>query len=204
MARPKGADGEATRRRILVAARSLVAERGIDGTSTRDVADAANVNVATLAHHFGSKDGLHQACIQDMYDELATLSAQLAEVLADDPAPDQLIEQAVRKTFAFARAHRPAVRLLMRLVVDKGEQLPGRRDQHFAFLDQLATFFEAAGGPPKKESRLIAQTGIHLVVRYALTSDEELKLVAGTKSLATAEASIADHLVRVLRAALAA
>jgi AcrR family transcriptional regulator len=203
MARPKGADGEATRRRILAAARALVAERGIDGTSTRDVADAAGVNVATLAHHFGSKDGLHQACIEDMYEELGTLSAQFAEVLAQDPTPEQLLEQAIRKTFAFARAHRPGLRMLMRLVVDRGEQLPGKIDQHLAFLEQVSVFLEA-GGTPKKQGRLIAQSTVHLVVRYALTSDEELKQVVGTKSLATAEAAIADHLVRLLRAALAA
>jgi len=202
MARPKGADGDATRRRILAAARALVAENGIDGTSTRDVASAAGVNVATLHHHFGSKEGLHQACIDDMYEELGSLSAQFAEVLATDPEPDELVERAIKKTFLFARAHKPAIRLLMRLVLDKGEMLPGKKEAHLAFLDQIGAFFEAATGLPKKESRLVGQSAVHLVARYALTSDEELKLIVGSKSVSSAEGAIADHLVRVVRASL--
>lgn len=204
MARPKGADGDATRRRILAAARALVAERGIDGTSTRDVAEAAGVNVATLHHHFGSKDGLHQACIDDMYGELAMLSAGFAEVLATDPTPEQLVQQAIRKAFSFARAHRPGLRLLMRLIVDRGEQMPGKREQHLAFLDQVGEFFAAASGVSKKEGRLVAQTAMHLVVRYALTSDDELKAVAGERGVQKAEEAVADHITRVVAAALRA
>ncbi len=52
MARPVAADAEATKARILAAATALVAERGIDGTTVRDVAARASVSLATILHYF--------------------------------------------------------------------------------------------------------------------------------------------------------
>ncbi len=44
--------------RILTAARRLFAQRGSRGTTTREVADLAGVNEATLFRHFGTKTHL--------------------------------------------------------------------------------------------------------------------------------------------------
>lgn len=53
-----------TRLRLLAATRGLLAARGRKGTTTREIADQAGVNEATLFRHFGSKDALVEACIQ--------------------------------------------------------------------------------------------------------------------------------------------
>ena len=47
-----------TRRRILDAARALFAERGFEGTSTRDVARSARIAAGTLFNYFESKEAL--------------------------------------------------------------------------------------------------------------------------------------------------
>jgi AcrR family transcriptional regulator len=65
-ARPKGAspgEGSATRRRILQIALSLMSQRGVDGTSMRDLAGAAGLNVASLYHYFPSKRDLLEAVL---------------------------------------------------------------------------------------------------------------------------------------------
>ena len=49
---------EDQRERLLVAAYELVKEVGVGGLRTRDIADRAGVNVATLHYCFESKDGL--------------------------------------------------------------------------------------------------------------------------------------------------
>ena len=49
---------EDTRQRILAAARELYAEKGTRGTTTREVADRAGVNEATVFRHFGTKGQL--------------------------------------------------------------------------------------------------------------------------------------------------
>jgi AcrR family transcriptional regulator len=56
-------EGSATRRRILQIALSLMAQRGVDGTSMRDLASAAGLNVASLYHYFPSKRDLLEAVL---------------------------------------------------------------------------------------------------------------------------------------------
>ncbi len=64
---PSGADapgeGSATRRRILKIALTLMSQRGVDGTSMRDLASAADLNVASLYHYFPSKRDLLEAVL---------------------------------------------------------------------------------------------------------------------------------------------
>ena len=48
-------EGSTTRRRILKIALTLMSQRGVDGTSMRDLAGAAGLNVASLYHYFPSK-----------------------------------------------------------------------------------------------------------------------------------------------------
>lgn len=52
-----------TKERILAASEELVARDGFDGVSLRDITAAANVNLAAVHYHFGSKDGLVDALI---------------------------------------------------------------------------------------------------------------------------------------------
>lgn len=59
------ADAARNRRRILVAAAELVAERGIDRVSMDDVARAACVGTGTLYRRFGDRAGLALALLDD-------------------------------------------------------------------------------------------------------------------------------------------
>lgn len=61
------------RQRILDATLSLMATRGVDGTSMRDLATASGLNVASLYHYFPSKRDLLLAVLEErgMVDELA-------------------------------------------------------------------------------------------------------------------------------------
>jgi AcrR family transcriptional regulator len=48
-------------RRIMEAAEELFAEKGFDGTSVRDIAEEAGVNLAMISYYFGSKDKLMES-----------------------------------------------------------------------------------------------------------------------------------------------
>jgi AcrR family transcriptional regulator len=50
--------GQATRERIVQAAREVLIAHGHAGTSTRAVADAAGVNLSQVHYHFGGRQGL--------------------------------------------------------------------------------------------------------------------------------------------------
>lgn len=56
--RPRRRDAAATRDALLNAARALMVDRGVEGTSTREVAAAAGVNQALVYRYFGSKEKL--------------------------------------------------------------------------------------------------------------------------------------------------
>ena len=46
---------------IMETAEILFAEKGFNGTSVRDIAEKANVNLAMISYYFGSKDKLLEA-----------------------------------------------------------------------------------------------------------------------------------------------
>lgn len=76
--------GEETRKRILIAAEQLFAERGITSTSMRALTKTAGVNLAAVHYHFGSKEALLDSVIEFRAApmnraRIAALEAHLAE-----------------------------------------------------------------------------------------------------------------------------
>src|SRR5689334_17452553 len=49
---------------IMEIAERLFADRGFDGTSVRDIADEASINVAMISYYFGSKEKLMEALFE--------------------------------------------------------------------------------------------------------------------------------------------
>lgn len=81
-------DGIEARNRLLDAALRLFAEKGFAKTSTREIAQAAQVNIAAISYYFGDKAGLYRGVFMDPRSNpgpehtlLNTEFASLAEVL---------------------------------------------------------------------------------------------------------------------------
>ncbi|GAA2210486.1 TetR/AcrR family transcriptional regulator [Nonomuraea monospora] len=71
---------------ILKAATHLFAALGYDGTSTRQIADAAGLNIATVNYHVGGKRELYLAVMEAAHRaEKAALEQALARLPGDDP-----------------------------------------------------------------------------------------------------------------------
>lgn len=82
------------RSRIRDAAITLFAERGIDGATIRDIAQTAGVSSGLLRHHFGSKEGLRDACDDYALAELTAIGARFTEVqVLDRIEPKTLLLQ---------------------------------------------------------------------------------------------------------------
>jgi AcrR family transcriptional regulator len=74
-----------TKERILGAAETLFARHGFAGASLRQVTAAANVNLAAVNYHFGSKDNLIEEVFRRRLDELnARRQAALAAAIASE------------------------------------------------------------------------------------------------------------------------
>ena len=105
--RPHGRDE--VRAAVLVAARALVAERGPDGFSVRDIAARAGVNHALVHRHFGTKAEVLELVLTE--ESRAVVEAIVASGLptsgqADGSVVDQLLAVlADRPTYWRALAH---------------------------------------------------------------------------------------------------
>jgi AcrR family transcriptional regulator len=54
---------ENAKERLMAASLPLFAEKGLEGTSTRDIAKAADLNISLISYYFGGKEGLYKAAI---------------------------------------------------------------------------------------------------------------------------------------------
>ncbi len=81
--------GEATRARIVQAARELVVERGYAGLSTSEVLRRAQVSRGGLYHHFAGKDELIAAVLAAVERDFME---RLAQVVISAPDPSAALE----------------------------------------------------------------------------------------------------------------
>jgi AcrR family transcriptional regulator len=89
----KHAGVEETRLRILAGARAVYASKGSRGTTTREVADRAGVNEATLFRHFGTKGQLLAAML-DHYSRSPEFPAAIQRLRGLTTIEEQLSELA--------------------------------------------------------------------------------------------------------------
>jgi TetR/AcrR family transcriptional regulator, regulator of cefoperazone and chloramphenicol sensitivity len=76
---------DATRKRILEAALDLFGERGLTGTTVRDIAQRAKVNVAAISYHFGGKDELYRAVATSVIGSIEMRVRDRVAPLLDNP-----------------------------------------------------------------------------------------------------------------------
>ncbi len=69
------ASSDRTRTALIAAGLELFGEKGFEATSTRDIATAAGANLASIAYHFGSKEGLRLACAQAIAEKFREIAA---------------------------------------------------------------------------------------------------------------------------------
>lgn len=97
--------------RIRDAAISLFGQNGVNGTSLKAVAAEAGVSQALVIHHFGSKDGLHQACDAHV---TGLMRANKQAAVAEGPHMDPLA------TLRMIDNSRPLLRYLVRTLSEGG------------------------------------------------------------------------------------
>jgi len=102
---------------ILRAAKDLFAESGYDAVSISAIADRAGASKANIFHHFGCKQDLYFAVMQEA---TARLSEEFSRLLtSDQPAPAK-VEQAIRAQLDVLFEDRARARLIFREVQESG------------------------------------------------------------------------------------
>lgn len=91
---------ETARERILRVAARLYAVRGYEGTSMRQIAEAAGVTKPLVYYHFGSKEQLFSSLMREAIDGWRAIAG---EVLGRDSSATQRLHDMFRAQFQHAR-----------------------------------------------------------------------------------------------------
>lgn len=77
---------------ILLVAEKLFAEEGFDGTSVREIAKIANVNVAMISYYFGSKEKLLESLV--LY-RISGMKLHLENLIQENITPTEKVEKLI-------------------------------------------------------------------------------------------------------------
>lgn len=91
-----------TRARIIEAVHACISERGFARTTSAQIAKRAGVTWGAAQHHFGGKDGIWIAVLEDSFERFA---AKLAEVPDDAPLPERVAQFVARGWEHFSSPH---------------------------------------------------------------------------------------------------
>ncbi|MBB5800362.1 TetR/AcrR family acrAB operon transcriptional repressor [Saccharothrix ecbatanensis] len=155
-----------SRRLLIAAATDLFAERGYRQTTFEDIAARSGVSRGSIPWHFGNKEGLLAAVVEQVVEQLR-VDADALEPGSVDQALDRLVE--------FTRS--PSTRLFVTLLAEAVEpdSPPHKRygDLHRALRDQVRAKVEevdlpdGVGAEELSTVLLGAIMGIHLQWRIA-------------------------------------
>lgn len=200
MGRLPNQDSAATRERIVAEAIAAFSAEGFSAMTTRRLAQAAGVNVATLSYHFGSKEGLYRACVDAVYTRLSSRGADLLpRVVGTSP------EQMMRTLYRMAREEQEGVRLLLREVLDHGRLTAPTQEAHFLpGIEQYASLLMQLPEDWRPRTALHARRAVvsvgFLVSRYATMDEDSLKQALGLSEQAEVEDAVVQALATTAQA----
>jgi len=196
-----------TKERILGSAEELFAQFGFGGTSLRQVTSHADVNIAAVNYHFGSKENLINEVFRRRMDEMSRQRlAQLEQARSAQPGElEPVLAAFIEPALALARDRQGGVafiRIIARAYAEKNDGL--RR-----FLS------EQYGHVPREFARAIAECVPHLdkeqlywrldflsgALTYAMSDFGLIKRPSGVSEIAHRKRA-ADELIRFTAAGI--
>lgn len=173
-----------SRERILTVATALFARHGFDGVSTRAIAQASALNVATVAHHTGSKTQLYVAVFERLHAIEQDLLAEALATLPDGrPTGDRAVADLpatlhhLLDAYVDVLAREPAIAALWarRLIEPRSEHDAVAKRYVEPLLDRLTALLAAArrrGATGRIEPRLVVTTVLWAAYGHIIRSTE--------------------------------
>ena len=132
--------------RILEAARGEFALRGFPAARLQDIAARAQLSHPTLLYHFGSKEGLYAAVIEQAMRDWAAMTSA---AIADGKSGFDRVASLIDAGFAFFASHHDFVVIWRREAIEGGGRLEAAMAEHLRpFFDRAVVFLrgEVAAG----------------------------------------------------------
>lgn len=155
---------EQTRNALVTAALRLFGTQGFDGTSTREIAAAANANIGSIAYHFGGKDGLRMAAADHIVTTIQGVAGpalgQIREALEAGMSPadaHRRLDVVVERMVGFIAA-RPEAGEIVLFVLRELSRPSAALDRIYAGVfepvhRQLCLLWERTTGEPAESER---------------------------------------------------
>lgn len=124
---------------ILKAVRTILAREGLSATTMEQIAEEANVGVATVYRHFGDKDRLIRTFIDEMTPK--TTVRALALHSTEDVAAD--LEKIVGAILSFFYPNRDLFRLVFMGSETERRYLESLRERSDSSLGRLTSYFQS-------------------------------------------------------------
>lgn len=121
MAKTIRLSGEARREEIIAAARAVFAEKGFDGTTTRELAKAASVSEALIFKHFPNKEAIYTAMLSSCQN--SQIGDEVRKLLALQPSTSTLTVMLhfMISKFVLGKNETCSSRLLLRSLCEDGD-----------------------------------------------------------------------------------
>lgn len=200
-------DGQDARNRLLDAALVLFAEQGFAKTSTREIAQAAQANIASISYYFGDKDGLYRAVFEDprFNPEMMPADAELSTL--DIRATVDFMLRGFVEPLKSGEQARLCMKLHFREMVEPTGMWQKEIDNHIkpahATLAQALCRHLGLERPDDDVHRLafeISGLGIMLHVGIDVIQAVRPQLIATPKALDTYHARLVDHAMALVNA----
>lgn len=114
---------EGTRRDIISVAMKEFAEKGLSGARVDEIAAKTRTTKPMIYYHFGSKEKLYAAVMEEAYGEVRNKEQGLH---LDDLPPLEALQKLVEITFDHHAAHTEHVRLVCVENIERGRHIKGR------------------------------------------------------------------------------
>jgi AcrR family transcriptional regulator len=198
-----------TKERILGAAETLFARHGFAGASLRQVTAAANVNLAAVNYHFGSKDNLIEEVFRRRLDELNArrLDALKTALASGETRLEAVLGAFIRPALALSLDHTGGhafMRMLARAYAEHDERLRKfLSDNYGHVLREFAAAFADLLPHLDKEALYWRLDFITGALTHSMADFGPMKRRGGISEDAHRERT-AEHLIRFAAAGLAA
>jgi TetR/AcrR family transcriptional regulator len=107
--KPQRRNPEATRNKLLLAARREFADSGLAGARVDEIAARAGVNKQLVYHYFGDKDALYLAVLEWVYEEIRSHELRLN---LEGLPPERAIRKLIESSFDHLATHPDFILLL--------------------------------------------------------------------------------------------
>ena len=202
-----------TRTRILDAAEELFMQHGFEGTSMRQLTAKADVNLAAVNYHFGSKDALIEAVFRRRLDPMN--AARIAALDAIEATGRALSPEAIIRAFVGESLRmiedakgggRNFIRLLGRSYTEPSKPIRVLIGQLYApTMERYKTAFERALPQMPPEELVWRMHFMFGTLSYVLAATDAVQLIAGCKPEDRHDARLLeDRLTAFLAAGLTA